>query len=383
MRKAFYIFLMALFAALSCSKQTPVGDVGNSEVEFTLAVKAGDAAFENADKIGLFVGAPISKENVQATVSGNKLTPAQPINWVKGNTNEVSFTAYYPYSADAAKVMAYAVPENQTSGFKSFDLLVANTKSVPTHDAVALRFSHMLSKLVVSVENKVKGVTVSSVEIADVALNGTVNLETAAVGSVSSTLKTVKPMSSGGTYQMLMLPQAAAPKVRVKMSDGKTYVVEPQSTFSFEGGKKYTASVVITPAPVPATFSFTVTDWTDAESIDYGEPVSQGSKWGVVGLGGDWDNDVPMIRTLAGATAAEGTWEADIDYAYGDTFKLRLNGSWDVNFGMNSTWTFYGTGDFSDGYLVPEGIDIVLEGPGSYHLEFTYPSGKFVITPND
>lgn len=386
MRRFFYIFFTTVLAlaAVSCSKQQPVGDVGNSEVEFAIAVKAGDGAFENADRIGIFAGAPISKENVQATVSGSSLVPAQALNWVKGNTSEVSFTAYYPYSADAKKIMPYAVPEDQKSGFKAFDLLVANAKSMPTHDAVALKFSHMLSKLVVSIDNHVPGVTVSSVEIADVSLNGTVNLETASVGSVSQTLKSVKPLASGGTYQILLLPQSAAPKVRVTMSDGKTYVVEPSSTFTFEGGKKYSADVVVKPAPKEVSFSFTVTDWTDADGIDYGEPVSQGTKWGVVGLGGDWNNDIPMIRTLAGETDAEGTWEVDIDYAYGDRFKLRLNGGWDINYGMNPDWTFYGTGDFDDGYLVQEGIDIVMTvSSGSYHLEFTYPSGKFVITPND
>lgn len=384
MRRFSYIFLMALgLAAVSCSKQAPAGDVGNSEVEFAIAVKAGDASFENADKIGIFVGEPISKDNVEARVNGNMLVPVEAINWTQGRTSEVSFTAYYPYKSDAKKIMPYSVPEDQKSGFKAFDLLVANAKSQPTHDAIALRFSHVLSKLVVSIDNRVKGVTVSNVEIADVSLNGTVNLETVTVGAVSSTKKSVKPLSSGGTYQILLLPQIAAPKVRVTMSDGKTYVVEPKSAFSFESGKKYTASVVVTPAPEAASFSYTVTDWTGADDIDYGEPVSQSTKWGVVGLGGDWDNDIPMVRTLAGESLAEGLWEADIDYAYGDCFKLRLNGGWDINYGMNPEWTYYGTGDFSDGYLVQEGIDIVLEGPGSYHLEFTYPSGKFVITSND
>ena len=122
------------------------------------------------------------------------------------------------------------------------------------------------------------------------------------------------------------------------------------------------------------------------------EPQPETVVWKVLGLGDDWtwDNGIAMTCTTAGENPGEGVWEADITYAAGDKFKLcNGTGSTAVWAGMKSNWLYYGTGDFEDGYLdaTSSGIDIVIgaEGgvAGEYHLTFTYPSCKFVITGDE
>ena len=117
---------------------------------------------------------------------------------------------------------------------------------------------------------------------------------------------------------------------------------------------------------------YDVDDWDDDENPVNFDEVND--DWRVLGLGGDWawENGVVM-------TATEGVWEADITYAAGDEFKLYNGETWA---GMKANWAYYGLGDFEDGYLdaTETGINIVLQAAGKYHLAFTWPSCKLVIT---
>ena len=90
MKKVLYAALAAL-ALAACSKQESVRPVQQGEVRFTTniqtyTVKATDTAFENNDEIGIFAGAPISKNNVKAVVTGTSLIPVTPIKWVEDNS---------------------------------------------------------------------------------------------------------------------------------------------------------------------------------------------------------------------------------------------------------------------------------------------------------
>ena len=59
-----------------------------------------------------------------------------------------------------------------------------------------------------------------------------------------------------------------------------------------------------------------------------GSTGGAGEKWGIVGRGNDWDNDVFM-------TFVDGMYFADdVTFASTDYFKFRKNAGWDVNFGL-------------------------------------------------
>ena len=73
--------------------------------------------------------------------------------------------------------------------------------------------------------------------------------------------------------------------------------------------------------------------------------------WCVIGsiLGTNWDTDFPMVETTAGV------WQSmPLELKAGDEYKVRMNGSWAVNYGI------------SDGALVQDGANIVIHEDGTY-----------------
>lgn len=64
-----------------------------------------------------------------------------------------------------------------------------------------------------------------------------------------------------------------------------------------------------------------------------GSTGGTGEKWGIIGRGNDWDNDLFM-------TFVDGMYFADnVTFTATDYFKFRKNASWDVNFGLNPKGT--------------------------------------------
>ena len=166
--KKLSIILAAALALAACAKQEAVRPVQQGEVRFTTniqtyTVKATDTAFENGDKVGIFAGAPISKSNVQATVSGSSLIPATAIKWKEGDNGVVDFFAYYPYAENVSQSYNFAVQADQATGYAKSDLMLAAKSSAPTDNAIELQFSHALSKVIFKINNAVENTTVNSV----------------------------------------------------------------------------------------------------------------------------------------------------------------------------------------------------------------------------
>ena len=73
---------------------------------------------------------------------------------------------------------------------------------------------------------------------------------------------------------------------------------------------------------------------------------------GIIGLNGDWDNDIVMEFNAA---AQKQVFYADVEVAAATEFKFRMDGAWDLNFG----------GDMKA--LTPNGSNIAIE-PGNYRV---------------
>ncbi|MBR4735700.1 MAG: fimbrillin family protein [Bacteroidales bacterium] len=390
--KKIVLVLAAALALASCAKQESIRSAQPGEVRFTTniqtyTVKATDTAFENNDQVGIFAGAPISKNNVQAAVSGTSLIPVTPIKWVDGNNNLVDFVAYYPYAADATLTdYAFAVEANQANlgNYKKSDLMLAKTSSAPVETAVNLAFSHALSKVVITLTNNVPETTVSRVEFEGVAMSAKVNLSTGALSELGAA-GTITANAADAAYQLILLPQSASPKVNVFLSNNIKYTYELASAFTFKAGKKASAALVVDPQQEAGAvqFSFTVADWVvDTDALEFGEPTVEEAAaehtWSVIGtLNEDtWTTDIPMVLT-------DGKWTATITYAAGDEFKLRADGAWDLSAGIKSDWEgqVFIAGENPDPYLEENSPrNIKLEAAGEYKLEFEYPAYKFVVT---
>ena len=414
--KRFFAFAM-LGCVLLVAACTKPGTGGAGEVKYSSSrdvvfttdinhfnVKATDTAFENGDEIGLFAGAPISKNNVKGTVAGTTVNvdEANPIKWMAEQTAATDFIGYYPYDAALtdASAYAFAVATDQTAegAYAASDLMVANTTANPpaseTDQAIVnLNFKHVLSKVIIKIDNQLAK-TISGVSFLAVANSATFDLSNAgassAVGAVQPMIKAVKGVDDGTktVYQLLIVPQSAQPQIKIDVAEGESYVYSLASAFTFAKGKKYTAEVAITEEAVAGAVNFTleVTDWEDADE----NPVFGGQevtvvkdKWSVIGkiMGANWNKDFVMTDNQ------DNSWSIDITYGEGDEFKFRFNGEWTYQYGMwnsdpNEMITLdailattsenktYGLADNSEG---KEAKNIKLPANGDYTLTlFTY-----------
>ena len=316
------------------------------------AVKATDTSFENGDEIGIFAGAPIGKSNVKGTVSGTSVSvdSADPIQWLKNQTDPVDFIGYYPYEASVADAAAYdfavAVDQSASGAYSASDLLVANVTANPpaseTDEAIVnLVFKHVLSKVVIKIDNQTDQ-EVTAVSFLNVANSAKFDLGSAgdevasSVGELQPSIKAVKGADDGSklVYQLLIVPQSATPQIKLETSEG-SYLYSIASAFTFAKGKKYTAEVALTGETVGANVNFTlaVSDWEDAdENPVFGEQeqITTKDKWSVMGklMGSNWNKDFVMTDNQ------DNSWSIDITYAEGDEFKFRFNGEWTYQYGM-------------------------------------------------
>lgn len=373
MRKVF-IAMVAMAALLSCNRKeaAPVADEANLDVRFstnmqTFTVKA-DAL--DGKTVAVFAGAPINV-NTTATAADGKLTPAAPIRWAKNQSGSTSFASIYPAEITQAPSFEYDL---MFEGAQNFDyhveVLTATAADVQPETTVNLTYKHPFSLMQIKISGEAVPETVEPVvELSGVVVKGAFDLLAGTVQLADETA-TVPATLKDGVYQVLIMPQTATPLLTVKVGD-KTYKFNAKKAVEFAANKRYSSEITIVGAP-ETDIDYDVDDWDDDdEPVDFDEVNTQ---WKVVGLGDDWawENGIAMTET-------EGVWEADITYAEGDSFKLFNGETWA---GMKANWAYYGTGDFEDGYLdaTDAGIDIVLQAAGEYHLAFSWPSCKFVVT---
>ncbi len=388
MKKVLYAAIAAALALAACAKQEAVRPIQQGEVRFTTniqtyTVKATDTAFENGDKVGIFAGTPISKSNVQATVSGSSLIPATAIKWKEGDNGVVDFFAYYPYAENVSQSYNFAVQADQATGYAKSDLMLAAKSSAPTDNAIDLQFSHALSKVIFKINNAVENTTVNSVSFESVALGATVDLKTAAISNLDENKGNIKAAKDGNDYKLILIPQTASPKVRVSLSNGKDYVFSLASAFEFKAGKKATATLAVNPEAEAGQveFSFLVSDWAvDDDPLVFGDPeIEEGAPqhtWSVIGSWDGWAADIPMTQN-------EGVWTATIDYTAGQEFKLRADNDWALSAGIKSAWDgqIFIAGNNPDPYLEENSSrNIMLEATGQYKLEFEADTYHFVVT---
>jgi len=399
--KKYLSIAVAVLALAACSKQeagiSPINNDGGvirfSTNISTYRVKSTDTSLDENDQVGVFAGTPVNGTNVLYTVNASgKLTSADPLKWHATSTSSVAFTAYYPYDAAvSAKSISFAVQTDQSvaGAYQASDLMAANVAAATPGEDVELEFKHQLHKLIVSVTNNT-GKTIAGVAISGVKASANVNLETGAVSDLAETAATILPALHSGKYEAVIIPQTAKPSIVVTTSDGSRYVFVIKNDTAFDSGKTSTANITVEGEGDEVEFSFTVTDWGTNTDLVTDDPTVEKKVWSVIGSWDDWGADISMTCTAAGASIGEGTWEADIAYAVGDVFKLRFDGAWDLSAGLKhgetseQDWTYFGLGEFDDGYLEQNSnINIALPSEavaGTYHLKFTYPTFRFVIT---
>lgn len=266
---------LSLLAAAACSSgsdevpvppqpEPPAGQPIPISLSCNVATRATDTAYENGDRIGLYVvnytgtGAGALQnsgnhvDNMRFTCNGG-WTPDTPVYW-QDETTPADFYAYYPYTAGVTDVKAlpFAVKTNQSTeaDYKASEFLYGKrTKVSPTEAAITITTRHLMSCAVVNVAPG-NGFTAESLAAAQVGvrINGlqceaTVNL---ADGSVSprGTAQSISPLTDGGSYRALIVPQSVAEGNLITVTvDGRDYNLK--KAFTFESAKRHTFTVTV------------------------------------------------------------------------------------------------------------------------------------------
>ena len=181
------------------------------------------------------------------------LTSTDPYYWT--NHNNITVTAWWPYTAGETTPPAVKVKANQSAqkDFEGSDLIVANGQTV-TYGSPTLRFTHRTARVTIELKpgtgfTSVDGATVSLVSLS--ADNGN-----------PTAIKTYN--ASGNTYEALTAPQTVAtgkPFIRVELGSGIFYF-RPQTNVVLEAGNRYKYIVKVNTTGLTLE-GCTIGEWAD------------------------------------------------------------------------------------------------------------------------
>lgn len=396
------VFALAVVAAALCACNKPEDSeegMGRKAVKFTVE-NLGTYTLRSAT---LALGAPscstvgiyasdLGANNVEATVEGNALTPANSIYWGVGQNIASTFIARYPYYNGAEISGEYVITANQ-SAIDDYsyhaNLMNAVTTASPDPGTVAFDFYHPFSKVVVSITNNLGADAVSSVIMKQVKLKASpldISTVPATITLSDEKSNVTAYRSAENEYSLILMPQAATNEMDIVVTTelGSTYTFRITGEYTFVAGKTATAEVEINPADGGAAnrvavgaISFATHDWSDGEDTNIGTIGSTvGNYWTIFGnvySTADKDNKpAAWNKTYNMVYTAENTWTLPINYddsmsggdASSEGFKFKLG---DEYYGTESTTA------------VASGAS--LTSPGSHNIKLP-SSGKYTITFN-
>ena len=239
-------------------------------ISFTPQTRATDDAFEEGDKIGLYVsnynnGVPSTLmttgnhvDNAMFVYEDNKWLPENNIYWKDKNT-AADFYAYYPYSESpniSAHPFFVQADQSTEDAFWASDFLWGKATNVtPTPSSVAIQTNHSLSSILVDIKPG-SGFTAASwaaaeksVKICEIKTAATINLSTG-VATATGNGGEIIPLYAAETgttisYKAMMIPQVVADNSRlvVVTVDGTEYVYRKGYTFTPNTQHKFTVTV--------------------------------------------------------------------------------------------------------------------------------------------
>ena len=283
--------LMAVAAVSGCSDITEMksGDAPGL-IHFTASIgrdtKATDTSFEEGDKVGLYAGEPLNLVNIPLEYDNGALKGAQALYWAAGQTGKVSFRAYYPYFEEIEsqpEVVPFIVKKDQSKheDFTKSDLMFATAEGSPSDKSVNLVFDHLLSKLVLEIDNQ-SGDPVAQVMMGGPLCGSLVNRITGEVGAATANPDSgeedviYRPLieTSGTKTQcsLILPPQKTIVEVLVITAGGHTFGFGAKQT-EFLSGKTLKGSVTLHEIPVGEDVEFTlsVTDWAYGGTVSFSD----------------------------------------------------------------------------------------------------------------
>ncbi|WP_337535649.1 fimbrillin family protein, partial [Segatella sp.] len=190
---------------------------------------------------------PITADPTSAT-----LTSTDPYYWT--NHNDITVTAWWPYTAGETTPPAVKVKANQSAqkDFEGSDLIVADGQTV-TYGSPTLRFTHRTARVTIVLTDYTEG-------LASVQLTG--------LSTEGDNPDIITPYDKGSnTYIALVAPQSVAAGttfITCTFTNGKTFVYKMKNATDWQAGGEYTYTVSLAAAKdlgytIESNGSYTVT----------------------------------------------------------------------------------------------------------------------------
>ena len=180
------------------------------------------------------------------------LTSTDPYYWT--NHNNITVTAWWPYTAGETTPPAVKVKANQSAqkDFEGSDLIVADGQTV-TYGSPTLRFTHRTARVTIVLTDYTEGL--ASVRLTGLSTEGDNPAE-------------ITPYDNGSnTYTAIVAPQSVAAGtafITCTFTNGKTFVYKMKNATDWQAGGEYTYTVSLAAAKdlgytIESNGSYTVT----------------------------------------------------------------------------------------------------------------------------
>ena len=259
-----------LFALAACTQDEagflPEGAEGTSIVftatglnpaaTATVGTRApADGNWTGVQSVAVLMDGTVKTYNVTpstADPTSATLTSTDPYYWT--NHNDITVTAWWPYTAGETTPPAVKVKANQSTqkDFEGSDLIVADGQTV-TYGSPTLRFTHRTARVTIVLTDNTEG-------LASVQLTG--------LSTEGGNPDIIVPYDKGSnTYTAIVAPQnvaAGTTFITCTFTNGKTFVYKMKNATDWQAGGEYTYTVSLAAAKdlgytIESNGSYTVT----------------------------------------------------------------------------------------------------------------------------
>ena len=198
-----------------------------------------DGDWEGVQSVAVLMDGTVKTYNVTpstADPTSATLTSTDPYYWT--NHNDITVTAWWPYTAGETTPPAVKVKANQSAqkDFEGSDLIVADGQTV-TYGSPTLRFTHRTARVTIVLTDYTEG-------LASVQLTG--------LSTEGDNPDIIAPYDKGSnTYTALVAPQSVAAGttfITCTFTNGKTFVYKMKNATDWQAGGEYTYTVSLAAA---------------------------------------------------------------------------------------------------------------------------------------
>ena len=214
-----------------------------------------DGNWEGVQSVAVLMDGTVKTYNVTpstAAPTSATLTSTDPYYWT--NHNDITVTAWWPYTAGETTPPAVKVKANQSAqkDFEGSDLIVADGQKV-TYGSPTLRFTHRTARVTIVLTDYTEG-------LASVQLTG--------LSTENGNPDIIVPYDKGSnTYTAIVAPQSVAAGttfITCTFTNGKTFVYKMKNAADWLAGDEYTYTVSLAAAKdlgytIESDGSYTVT----------------------------------------------------------------------------------------------------------------------------